>query len=111
VLELVRLGAAPAFGRLAVLVAPRATRPRVGPARAPRGDPPVWSTTPAACTTGGCDGDLGAIHRAFLGGTALRLAWLDPARAREEPLREAWRAAIALLDRWRGEARELPSPA
>ena len=46
--------------------------------------------------------DLDAIRWAFLRGTALRLSWL---RA-DNP---AWAATIALLDRWRDEARELAS--
>ena len=69
----------------------------------------VWAGYVAGLLDGGFDGDVDAIRWAFLRGTALRLSWLDPGCAREERMREAWRAAVALLGRWREVARGLPS--
>jgi hypothetical protein len=62
----------------------------------------VWHGYAAGLADGGRVGDLEAIRWAYLRGTALRLSWL----AAENP---AWRATMALLDRWRDEARELAS--
>jgi hypothetical protein len=69
----------------------------------------VWDGYAAGLLDGGFDGDLGAIRWAFLRGTALRLSWLRPDRARDDSMREPWRAAAALLKRWRELARGLPS--
>ena len=69
----------------------------------------VWEGYSAGLRDGGFDGDLDAIRWAFLRGTALRLSWLDPDAAREDRMREPWRAASALLARWRETARGLPS--
>jgi len=69
----------------------------------------VWGGYSAGLRDAGFDGDVDAIRWAFLRGTALRLSWLDPGRAREDWMREPWRAASALLTRWREVARGLPS--
>lgn len=69
----------------------------------------VWDGYAAGLREGGFDDDLDAIRWAFLRGTALRLSWLDPGRAREEWMREPWRAAISLLGAWREIARGIPS--
>lgn len=69
----------------------------------------VWDGYAAGLSDGGFDGDVDAIRWAFLRGTALRLSWLDPPRAAEDWMREPWRAAISLLERWRDVARGLPS--
>ena len=69
----------------------------------------VWDGYSAGLHDAGFDGDVDAIRWAYLRGTALRLSWLDPDRARDERMRDPWRAAISLLKRWRGLARELPS--
>jgi len=69
----------------------------------------VWDGYAAGLSDGGFDGDVDAIRWAFLRGTALRLSWLDPDCAREDWMREPWRAAISLLERWRDVARGLPS--
>ena len=69
----------------------------------------VWGGYSAGLRNAGFDGDVDAIRWAFLRGTALRLSWLDPGRAREDWMREPWRAASALLTRWREVARGLPS--
>ena len=94
-----------------VLVADGVADAVVAPADADAAAAVVWSGYAGGLQDGGYGGELAAIRWAFLRGTALRLAWLDPARAREESMRASWRAALALLDRWRDEARELPSPA
>lgn len=69
----------------------------------------VWAGYAGGLREGGFEGPLEEIRWAFLRGTALRLSWLRPSlpRVREEWMREPWTAAIALLDRWRDEAREL----
>jgi Ser/Thr protein kinase RdoA (MazF antagonist) len=69
----------------------------------------VWEGYSAGLRDGGFDGDIEAIRWAFLRGTALRLSWLDPDAAREDRMRDSWRAASALLGRWREVARGLPS--
>ena len=69
----------------------------------------VWDGYAVGLSDGGFEGDVDAIRWAFLRGTALRLAWLDPDQAREEWMTAPWRAAIALLERWREVARGLPS--
>ncbi len=69
----------------------------------------VWDGYAAGLSDGGFDRDVETIRWAFLRGTALRLSWLDPVQAREDAMREPWRAAISLLERWRDVARELPS--
>jgi hypothetical protein len=62
----------------------------------------AWEGYAAGIADGGWRGDLDAVRWAFLRGTALRLSWLTPGS-------DAWRATIALLGRWREEARELAS--
>jgi hypothetical protein len=69
----------------------------------------VWDGYSAGLGDAGFDGDLEAIRWAFLRGTALRLSWLDPDSAREDRMREPWRAAMSLLEGWREAARGLPS--
>lgn len=69
----------------------------------------VWDGYEAGLREAGFDGDVDAVRWAFLRGTALRLAWLDPDRAREDRMKEPWRAAISLLNRWRDVACGLPS--
>jgi hypothetical protein len=69
----------------------------------------VWDGYRDGLLAAGFDGDLDAIRWAFLRGTALRLSWLDPGQARDDSMREPWRAAISLLTRWREVARGLPS--
>lgn len=69
----------------------------------------AWDGYAVGLRDGGFDGDVDAIRWAFLRGTALRLSWLDPDRAREERMKEPWRAAISLLTGWREVARGLPS--
>jgi hypothetical protein len=69
----------------------------------------VWDGYAAGLRDSGFVGDLTAIRWAFLRGTALRLSWLDPEQAREEWMRDSWRATIAMVDRWREAARGLPS--
>jgi len=69
----------------------------------------VWDRYAAGLADGGFDGDVDAIRWAYLRGTALRLSWLDPARARDEWMREPWRAARSLMTGWRELARGLPS--
>jgi Ser/Thr protein kinase RdoA (MazF antagonist) len=69
----------------------------------------VWDGYSAGLREAGFDGDVDAIRWAFLRGTALRLSWLDPDRAREEWMKEPWHVAISLLNGWREVARGLPS--
>jgi phosphotransferase family enzyme len=69
----------------------------------------VWDGYSAGLRDAGFDGDVDAIRWAFLRGTALRLSWLDPDRARDDWMREPWRAAVSLLQHWREVARGLPS--
>lgn len=69
----------------------------------------VWNGYSTGLREAGFDGDLEVIRWAFLSGTALRLSWLDPELAREHSTRESWRAASAMLQRWREAARGLPS--
>jgi len=69
----------------------------------------VWDGYAAGLRDSGFKDDVDAIRWAFLRGTALRLSWLDPARAREGWMKEAWRAAISILEGWREVARGLPS--
>ena len=69
----------------------------------------VWAGYSSGLRDSGFAGDLAQIRWAFLRGTALRLSWLDPERVRDDRMRNAWRATVALLDRWREAARELPS--
>ncbi|HEY4235742.1 MAG TPA: phosphotransferase [Gaiellaceae bacterium] len=69
----------------------------------------VWDGYSAGLRDGGFGGDVDAIRWAFLRGTALRLSWLDPRDARDDWMKEPWRAASSLLQRWREVARGLPS--
>jgi Ser/Thr protein kinase RdoA (MazF antagonist) len=69
----------------------------------------VWAGYASGLRDAGFAGDLTQIRWAFLRGTALRLSWLDPERTREDRTRDAWRATVAMLDRWSEAARELPS--
>ena len=69
----------------------------------------VWEGYSSGLRDSGFAGDLAPIHWAFLSGTALRLSWLDPDRARNDRTRDAWRATVAMLDRWSEAAHELPS--
>jgi hypothetical protein len=69
----------------------------------------VWDGYSTGLREAGFEDDVGPIRWAFLRGTALRLSWLDPDRAREDWMREPWRAATSLLERWREVARGLPS--
>jgi hypothetical protein len=91
-----------------VLVADGVADALIAPADADSATEAVWNGYAAGLREGGVD-DVAPIRWAFLRGTALRLAWLDPDQAREDWMREPWRAAVALLERWRDEARELPS--
>ena len=68
----------------------------------------------AGLADGGWAGREDDVWLAYLRGTALRLSWLRRASERlatEDPRREAWSAAVDLLDGWRAEARRLPSAA
>jgi Phosphotransferase enzyme family len=73
----------------------------------------VWAGYAAGLADGGWEGPLDTVRWAYLRGTALRLSWLPVTHrdvpATETQLHEAWPATIALLDRWRDEARELAS--
>jgi Ser/Thr protein kinase RdoA (MazF antagonist) len=69
----------------------------------------VWEGYSSGLRDAGFAGDLAQIRWAFLRGTALRLSWLDPEQARDEGMRDAWRATVAMLDRWSEAAREIPS--
>ena len=69
----------------------------------------VWDGYAAGVRDSGFVGDLAHIRWAFLRGTARRLSWLDPERARDDRTRDAWQATAAMLDRWSEGARELPS--
>ena len=69
----------------------------------------VWEGYSSGLRDSGFAGDLAQIRWAFLRGTALRLSWLDPEQVRDDRMRDAWRATVALLDRWIEAARELPS--
>jgi hypothetical protein len=61
----------------------------------------VWAGFRVGLHEGGFAGNEDDVRYAFLRGTALRLSWLP------RGTNAAWDATIDLLDRWRGEAREL----
>jgi hypothetical protein len=69
----------------------------------------VWDGYASGLGDSGFAGDPTQIRWAFLRGTALRLSWLDPAQVLDSSVREAWRATVAMLDRWSAAAAELPS--
>ena len=73
----------------------------------------VWEGYAAGLTDAAWSGDLDGVRFAFLRGTALRLSWLPTAlpHVADGEQSAAWRATIALLERWRDEARELASAA
>ena len=62
----------------------------------------MWAGDAAGLRESGWRGDLDGVRWAYLRGTALRLAWLEPEN-------DARRATISLLERWREQARELAS--
>ena len=71
----------------------------------------VWEGYARGLGDTGWAGDLDGVRFAFLRGTALRLSWLAASLPyiADDERRKAWRATIALLERWRHEARELAS--
>ncbi|HET7567792.1 MAG TPA: phosphotransferase [Gaiellaceae bacterium] len=91
-----------------VLVADGVADRVVAPADADAAAAAVWTGYANGLRDGGVH-DVEPIRWAFLRATALRLAWLDPEKARDDATRESWRATIALLERWRRAAGELPS--
>jgi hypothetical protein len=92
-----------------VLVADGVADAAIAPEDADAAGAAVWDGYAAGLEDAGFDGNMEEIRWAFLRGTALRLSWLDPAKAREDWMREPWRATIALLDRWESAARGLAS--
>jgi phosphotransferase family enzyme len=109
VLDWAFAGLAPLGLDAGVLVADGIADDAVRPEQAEAAATAVWDGFSAGLRDAGFGGDIEAIRWAFLRGTALRLSWLDPDRAREDWLREPWRAAISLLNGWREVARGLPS--
>lgn len=81
----------------------------IRPADAHEAAAAVWSGYSTGIREAGWAGSEDGPRWAFLRGTSLRLSWLRSslARAPDESTRRAWTAAIAMLDRWRQEAREL----
>jgi hypothetical protein len=106
-------GLAPLGLDAGVLVADGIADSALAPALADDAAAAVWAGYVAGLTDAGWRGSLDAVRWAFLRVTALRLSWLADMlpHVPEVELRVAWTATIALLDRWREEARELASSA
>jgi Ser/Thr protein kinase RdoA (MazF antagonist) len=92
-----------------VLVADGVADSLIRPEEAAAAGDAVWEAYASGLRAAGFDQDLATIRWAFLAGTALRLSWLDPDQPRDEQTRDAWRAAGALIERWREAARGIPS--
>jgi hypothetical protein len=92
-----------------VLVADGIADGAVAPELADAAAAAVWDGYAAGIAEAGWAVDLEEVRYAYLRGTALRLSWLQGSLAGvSDPTRRgAWAATIALLERWRAEAREL----
>ena len=85
-----------------MLVADGIADPALAPGLADEAAAAVWDGYAAGLAEGGWRRVADGVRWAYLRGTSLRLSWL-------EPTNDAWRATLALLERWRDEARELAS--